>query len=141
MHTHVVTQKCLVTVSNATRTTHCKSKEKQKYEGLSFMLCHRVSYKDQLFTEFWWPHFSSNGNDLTPCLCHASTTYCPWLYELLPPCHLFNFLYISNLIPKLRCTSCFREGSVISGYLLWNSLTGKTLCPTLPVMVLELAPI
>lgn len=34
MHTHIVTQQCLVTVFNV---TYGQSKEKQNYDGLSFI--------------------------------------------------------------------------------------------------------
>lgn len=141
MHAHVVTQEYLVTLLDTTHTTPCKSKEKQKYKGPYFMLCHRVTSKGQLSLEFQWPHFSRDGNDLPPCPCHTSTTVCPWCHEVLPPRHTFNFCCISNLLPKLRCTSCFRKGNIIFGHLSWNSLSGQSLRPTLSVTMLELVPI
>lgn len=134
MRTHVVPQKCSVTVFNVVSIPLIVKAKKNRNEGLSFMLCHMVTYKGQLFTTFWCPHFSRNGHDLPPCSCHANTTYCAWLYEVVRPGHLFNFLYISNLIPKSERGASSLEQS-------WNSLTGQSVWPSPSVMTLELASI
>lgn len=137
-YTHIVTQEYLVTVSNVTHTISCKSKEIQKYEGLSHAVTglHATANSSQ---EIWWPHFCRNGNGLPPCSCYATTTQWFGFYEMFPPHH--NFLCISNLIPKLRCTLCFRKWSIIFVYLSCNSLTGQPLWPILSAMMLELIPV